>query len=876
VGFVVMLCIAACMIAGVTHAQVDSDSDSREEDDPFGDVEQFIVYGSGSNVVALDATVSVTAFNAEDLVALGADELSDVAAFTPNLEIRTTGGTAATFFIRGVGLNDFTANASGAVAIYQDDIALNAPALQLGQLFDVEDVQVLRGPQGTGAGRNASGGAIKIYSRKPTGEFDAKFRSEIGTFDGSNAISQDYEGALEVPIVSGVLSSRFAFRVNVRDGFMDNRCGNAPPLDESRITNPSRVLQGPMCNENVGSTPLTTIDNPTSGPSPLRISGLPAGLAEDMNDVDNWATRGQFRFQPPDQSMDWILNLHGGRVDQLARVGVALGTEGFRETPEGGIQGYLGGRTEGYRQPEIIEEENQIFEDLGGLDVPIAQRGLIRGEARTILGEKLAKRLDRSPFAGDYNRDGPERMTTLGGFLRGEFDLDDFQLTTITGIEHYDREIDTDSDYTPNQIFETDTQDDATQFTQDLRIEGELDSQPLTWNGGGYFLYEELDYESQTASGSAVVGLHRIYEQTTVSVGVYGGFEWEFLDDLTLEGGARYNWESKKFEVHLFRGGARDVCGPPLDPNDPRAAPAQDCTDRPTWDSPTGTISLRYHFTEETSAYWKYSRGWKGGQLNAGGAAGQAFTLASPESIDSFEVGFGGSWLAGRLSLSGAAFYYLYEDYQVFTSQNEPQAPPQRIVINASDAQLYGAELEAKANPLEGLNLTTRFAWIESEFLDFSQRVFRSVPTDPEEPPIIAPVDLQFTGNRLPNTPRFTVSGSVEYAWDLRSLGTLTPRYDFAWSEDITFDQSKNGRGAPNNDGVLFLPENTIGQRAYWIHNFRIGYRPLVGHIEVAAWVRNFTNTLYKRLAFDASQVGLVGAIPGDPRSFGFSLTLDW
>ena len=132
-----------------------------------------------------EAADSVTGFGAEDLAALGAQDIADLAAFTPNLEIVTAGATTPTFFIRGVGLNDFNSNSTGAVAIYQDDVPINAPALQLSTLFDVEAVNVLRGPQGTGLARNASAGAIKIYSRKPTGEFGGFLRSELGNYDAA-------------------------------------------------------------------------------------------------------------------------------------------------------------------------------------------------------------------------------------------------------------------------------------------------------------------------------------------------------------------------------------------------------------------------------------------------------------------------------------------------------------------------------------------------------------------------------------------------------------------------------------------------------------------------------------------------------------------
>ena len=170
---------------------------------------------------------SVTGFGAEDLAALGANNIADLAAFTPNLEIVTAGATTPTFFIRGVGLNDFNSNSTGAVAIYQDDVPINAPALQLSTLYDIGSVNILRGPQGTGLARNASAGAIKLYSRKPTGEFGGYLRSEFGNYN-----AHDFEGAIEAPIYEDMLAGRFAFRFTQRDGTMRNRCGNAPPMQQ--------------------------------------------------------------------------------------------------------------------------------------------------------------------------------------------------------------------------------------------------------------------------------------------------------------------------------------------------------------------------------------------------------------------------------------------------------------------------------------------------------------------------------------------------------------------------------------------------------------------------------------------------------------------
>ena len=161
--------------------------------DPFSGIEEMVVIGSGADVLLQSQEVSAITFDAEQLQAIGASDLSDVAQFTPNLDIRTPfAASNPTLFIRGVGLRDFNANSSSSVAVYNDEIYMNSPAGQLSQLFDVENIDVLRGPQGTIYGRNASAGTIRVISRKPTGEPGASLRATYGRFN-----QLELEGAVE-------------------------------------------------------------------------------------------------------------------------------------------------------------------------------------------------------------------------------------------------------------------------------------------------------------------------------------------------------------------------------------------------------------------------------------------------------------------------------------------------------------------------------------------------------------------------------------------------------------------------------------------------------------------------------------------------------
>jgi len=835
---------------------------------PPPDVEVIRIKGRAVTAIETDVPESVTQFDAAAIEALGAENISDLAKVTPNVEIRSAGATAATFFIRGVGLSDFSANAAGAVSIYQDDVAKNAPAIQLGQLFDVEQVEVLRGPQGSGSGRNASAGAIKVYSRKPTGETTAQLRSSLGTYaspDAHEALIQDYEGALEVPLVEEMLATRLAFRFRLADPFITNGCGDAPP-EEDRVRAgynagppPSWVplAQASICGER--RFLQANLSNPDRGLSPI-----PEGLPTRVGDQGNWAARGQLRLQPPGTDMDWLLNLHGSRLDQQSTLGQAIGT--------GNDGSKFGDITDSrYVEPDQGEESCRLR---GGVYTPVldecnptdGQPLKTKAEVQEELGKNLAEErpLDTRPYRGDYNRVGQTTLDTWGGSLRGDFSLGPVNVTSISGYDGYERFRDTDQDFTPDLAFEAIQEDEAWQFTQELRLFGELEDTPLRWEAGGYYLMENLksDVLQLVNLRGEPAFFRREYEQNLWSFGVYGGFFWDFLDDFSLEGGIRYNWERKEFDFRLSR-------------PDTLLEPSESLSEK-TWQTPTGTLVLKYRPREDVTLYWKYGRGFKAGHYNSILVGAEP---ARPEFIDAFEVGLRGSWWDGRLGLGGALFYYKYVDYQVFVVDDEPASPPTLEIINANDAEQYGAELDFRLEPLagwapaavDGLVLEGRFGWLESQFLDFTNIVTRVGPAGEQFDVII-----DYSRNQLINSPRFKISGAVEWTFELGRWGSIIPRYDFAWTDDIFFDPS-GGRGSLNFMSQPNKPEFAVGQPAFWLHNFRLGYRTPEGNIEISAWVRNLADQRYKTYAFDASFFSkVVLNYVGQPRTVGLDLSISW
>ena len=853
-------------------------------------IEEFVVTGYASSLVGdLTTANSVVAWSEEDLVALGAGDISDLAAYTPSLEIVTSGATTPTFFIRGVGLNDFNPNSTGSVAIYQDDVALNAPAMQLSVLFDTEAVNVLRGPQATGQARNASAGAIKIYSRKPTGDFSASLRSDFGNFD-----ARDFEGALEMPLVKDILSARLAFRVITRDGIMKNRCAEAPPFDQ-RVPNPSNFVttnEAPasLCGEVV--QPSTFLGG--------TVSSIPEGLAGNVNDTDVWAARAVLRFEPIPE-MSWLLKVQGSRRDELSRLGQFIGTRGTLclegdicqatngVPPEliGRQQTQLLGGTAGAQPNNAslnvglvgIDVKNRLAELApcllaGGADQcrfqPLDVR-VAANQARRQLGKELARDLDSAPLKGEFDRTGPTTNDIWGISLTGEFELPgEITMKSATGFDRYRRRIDIDLDFSPQRLFETITNDDGWQFFQSLHFEGTLaesSSMPISWDFGGWVLREDLDARvnndfSDTGALAAAGVRERFFGQKTWSAAGSAHVSIDLLDDFTLDGGFRYNFEFKEFDMDITEGGGISMGDPP-----------REFQIRETFDSPTGSIRLTYRFNEEVNVFWKYTRGWKPGTVNATASQFTGPTVASPERIDAFEAGLNGTWLDGALTLDGSFFFYNYKNFQIFTAQQFFGGNTEFVVLNADNAEVIGVELDGDAKPWKGALLQVRFAWLETQFLDFTRRD-QFLDTEGLSSEFFIFRDQQNAGNPLLNSPRFKVSLTAQQEIELGRYGFLTLRYDGIWTDKTFFDQTK-GTGIGNLFGESFLPDNTIGQEAFWLHNLRVSWRSVNDRIGLAGWIRNIENKRFKTFAFDASNFqNTTIFFVGDPRTYGLSVSL--
>jgi iron complex outermembrane receptor protein len=176
-----------------------------------------------------DVPVAVTAISANELIERGVRQAGDITASVPNLLLNSPYGPEAqpTFTLRGVTTQDFSENQSSPVAMYVDEVYKSVGAVQALQIYDLDRVEVLRGPQGTLYGKNATGGAISFYSRNPSlTAYDGYVTAGTGNYN-------DYSvrGAVGGPIVDNELGWRAALLYEKRDGWVHSVVPGVEPLN---------------------------------------------------------------------------------------------------------------------------------------------------------------------------------------------------------------------------------------------------------------------------------------------------------------------------------------------------------------------------------------------------------------------------------------------------------------------------------------------------------------------------------------------------------------------------------------------------------------------------------------------------------------------
>jgi len=649
----------------------------------------------------------------------------DLAEQVPNLEMKSNfHASNPTIHIRGVGINDLFASASGTVSLYDDEIYLGARTSQVLLLFDRERLEVLRGPQGTLYGKNTTGGAINLVSKKPSGQRGGVARLNLGRFDQA-----DVEAAYETPLgSSGPNALRVAAASNNRDGYTRN------------------TFNG-----------------------------------NDENDIEMAAGRALLRLAPAERII-LLLKAHG-------------------DVNRGGMQQF----------------EN---------------RGLING------ADALGYVESPDPYAGAYDLVTHEDIDRYGASVTLDWLGERFSLTSISAYEQAKRDALEDTDASPNAFASIAYTDDSHQISQELRLTSSRGGR-LEWIGGLYYLDEDLEVANvfdllrllrDLGVGFSPNGpftLLQEYTQRTRSFAPFGQVDFRVHDRLTLRGGLRYTWERKDWDLDT-------AFVEPL-----FTIPLIDFDDDSTFGELSGEIGLAYQARPDVLWFATLSRGFKSGGFNGGALFVEAeATEVDPEFLNSLEVGVKSSLADRRVLLNASAFYYDYEDLQVFNVINLGGVP-RPVLENASNARILGAEIDVRTRPVAPLSLYLGLGLLDAEYRDF-----------------ILADGSDLSGNPMVSAPDWSLSSAASYTWSV-GPGELTGHLDYSYRDDLFFDAT--GR-----------PE--IGTEAYGLLNARIALDLPERRYTVALWGKNLADEVYLTEVFDNAAFGSHKLAVGEPRTYGLEL----
>jgi iron complex outermembrane receptor protein len=492
-----------------------------------------------------------------------------------------------------------------------------------------------------------------------------------------------------------------------------------------------------------------------------------------LNDVDLWAVRGIVDFTPTDALL-LRLTLHTG-------------------------QNLGGARQFQHRGQGIDFSGNPAYDENG---VPLD--GL--GYADT----------DHNVNAGDYNVEGKERVDVFGGSLLARLDLGGMTLTSITAYEQVDRNTLEDTDASPNDVLTSVYKDNPRQWSEELRAQSD-GSERLSWIAGAFFFHDDLSTNSsydllrslrpyfetpENPTGFSPennVGLLRYpYKQTTKSSAVFGQADYRFADAWTLTAGLRYTEDKIDFNYSSFF----DELG--------FIVPLVDVKDSKTFSDLSGRLALSYKWRDDTLFYGSISKGYNSGGY-AGFAANDPLQLKpfNPEHLYAYEAGFKSEMMDRRVRLNMAAYYYDYQDLQVFIYDTSTGIPIQRKV-NAGSGQVYGLEADLTVKPTSWFDAFLGVSLLKSEYRNFTDGLGND-----------------FSGNNLVNAPETAVTGGITVTQPLGEYGSLRAMINGSYQSQVYF--------TPAND-------RAYGQSSVTLLNARLAWTPANPAFEVALWGKNLTD----------------------------------
>jgi iron complex outermembrane receptor protein len=763
--------------------------------------------------------ISITVYDQQQLTKRNIAIASDLATYTPSLAVdQRYGPEKSAFAIRGFVQESSTAPTVG--VYFADVIGVRAQGgtpsgntVGAGSFTDLQNVQVLKGPQGTLFGRNTTGGAILLVPQKPTSDLEGYFEGTYGNYDQKRV-----QAALNIPLGES-FRVRLATDINRRDGFMINRSGVGPDAYNNINYDYFRLsIVGDLTDNVENYTIATYSKSSTNGyashyvgcdrnaVSPLQGGSLVfyATATAACDQVDRQKARGDGPYDVdvgfPDPNIHlrtWqAINTTTWQASDALTVKNIVSYGQFREDAAYALS------SDNYFVSNKLAQVGQILK-LFGAPVNIAPAGTHFGYVE----------LDRQPgFHAAAQSTFTEELQLQGKTADGRFNY------VVGGYLEFSRPIDWNQQRTG--IFGDCADPGTLKCTAPLGFALVTQSRTkYAFDNHGIFAQGTFKVTEQlglTLGGrwtfDKIVGVGQSSQITLAPIPGVG----------TIPVAQTCNDTLNHTGVNIIATGDSSQCETTI----------VNKSNRPTW-----LISLDYKPNSDLLFYAKYSRGYRQGGITF---TNPGLETWKPEKVDAYEIGaktsFHFSDVRGYFNIS--AFYNNFTDQQVFASLRPKPEFAQLLaggagIINAGRTTIQGIEIDSSATIARMLHLSAGYTYLDTKI-----KVLVT-PTLAANAPFLTPIPRGKVGDPLTYSPkhRLTLTGSIDLPIPER-LGNLSFGATYTYTSQQFSDTVLGATPGIDQLGQI-APSNLVNLNVDWKNAFG-------GPVDLALFAINVTNSLYE------------------------------
>jgi iron complex outermembrane receptor protein len=809
-------------------------------------LEEIVVTAQRRETSLQTTPIAISAYSGSNLADAKVFNAQDLANAVPSFSLTAGSPLDQELNIRGITntrLDSPTSDPS--VGTFVDGVYIGRTGDYNFDFYDLERVEVIRGPQGVLLGKNVVGGALSIITMSPSQQESSEITVGLGNYS-SKLFTGHVNGG-----ITDTLSGRLSFQYRTHDGYAED------------------VLHH-----------------------------------RDVENLDSTQMRGQLLWEPGDGwKIRGIVDYTDDRNNGINVVAVAGGIKNCETTYLGGPKGnctrpwslvreYLG----------MTDPRQNMAQSVQFKDHSRIQQYMERvGHGATLDIQKVWSGVTFNSLTGYRNTDsgqlydqtgiGPEALNWNVAQWQNFYNWTDtkygptgapcpaFPSTPSCWARTYNN---------GRFLFAQPVNEvvSADSFSQEFRLASNGDGR-FDWLIGAYYQHDNVDKNDRFIGEnflgtifpggnnplSTLSGQNNWYNKGEMTnYAGFGQLGFKFTDTLKLSAGLRYTSDKKEGNVK----GVVVATGDRFSPNDPRAnVTIESICRRPdgtpvktatggygvavcaapnrwiysagegfqanyshSWSEVTPQATLDWKITPDFYTYLTYSEGFKGGGYDDTPAnIPQATTPFNPEKAKNYELGFKSTMWDRRVRLNADIFYMDYTDLQVTQTNASCLC---NITDNAASAEIKGVEGEFEFLPIDSLRISIAGSYVDATYKDFLESAI--VPS--------TGLQLDSSGNRLQRTPETQLSGGIDW-----KLGMADFNVNYTWQSDM-----------------FWATDNIAKEPAYGLLDARVGFGPEDKSWQLAVWGKNLTDELYRTniIPFFGEEVSQFGP----PRTYGLDVTL--